>query len=178
MSWKLLPDKKMKLLTQAEVLSPEACKSVIDTYIGHPELYRHSSNKFDFRSMSMDPVQWIKVYEPITSVILDANINNYGFKLHGISGLYYIEVDKNGFLDWTMDLVEPSRETSKLTIYIPLNDDYEGGEFQIMDPYPRTITKKVGEILLFPSFLISKQNPTKKGVKRMIAGTVTGLPFT
>lgn len=178
MTWKLLPDKKMKLLTQANVLSQETCKSIIKNCGGDPSMRRHTSNRFNFEAIDMDPVEWIKVYEPITGAILDANVNNYGFKLHGISGLYYIEIGDRGFLDWTMDMMEPSRETNKLTIYIPLNDDYEGGNFSVMDPHPRQIPTEVGQLLLFPSFVLSKQDPTSKGIKRMIAGTVTGLPFS
>ena len=178
MTWKLLPDKKVKLLTQCSVLSKESAKEIIETYKDDHRLEHVSSNRFSFRSISLDPVEWIKLYEPVTSVILDANVNNYGFKLQGISSLHYIEVGDRDFLDWNMDLMESYRETNKLSIYIPLNDDFEGGRFFVKNPLDTEIKPVIGEMTMFPSYLISKHDPTSAGIKRMVAGTVTGLPFS
>ena len=178
MSWKLLPDKKLSMLTQASVLSKESASEIINTYKGHHRLDTTKTNSFSLRSLAMDPVDWIRLYESVTSVILDANLNNYGFKLQGISSLYYVELDEDGFMDWNMELLESHRETNKLSIYINLNDDYEGGKFSVMNPKPTIVTQMVGQMTMFPSFLLSKHDPIKSGVKRMVAGTVTGLSFT
>lgn len=178
MSFKLLPDKKINIMTQAEVMSKAMADSILDRYLGHPDVGRVSSNQFSFNCIPLDPVEWIRIYEPVTSAVIDANINNYGFKLQGISSLYYVEFYKDCFMDWSMDLIEPSRETNKLSLYIPLNDNFKGGEFSIMNPRPTVIPPVVGQLTMFPSFVASKQDPTKSGAKAMVVGTVTGLPFS
>ena len=178
MSFKLLPDKKISIVTQAEVMSKETAKSILDRYLGHPDVGRVSSNRFSFNCIPLDPVEWIRLYEPVTSAILDANINNYNFKLQGISSLYYVEFYKDCFMDWSTDLTEPSRETNKLSLYIPLNDTFKGGDLSIMNPMPTVIKPVVGELTMFPSFVPAKQDPTKSGTKAMVVGTVTGLPFS
>ena len=167
MSFKLLPDKKISVVTQAEVMSKEMASSILDRYLGHPNVGRISSNRFSFNCIALDPLEWIRIYEPVTAAVLDANINNYGFKLH-----------KDCFMEWSMDLLESSRETNKLSLYIPLNDGFKGGDLSIMNPTPMVIPSRVGELTMFPSFVPAKQDPTKSGTKAMIVGTVTGLPFS
>lgn len=178
MSFKLLPDKKISVVTQAEVMSKEMASSILDRYLGHPNVGRISSNRFSFNCIALDPLEWIRIYEPVTAAVLDANINNYGFKLQGISSLYYVEFYKDCFMEWSMDLLESSRETNKLSLYIPLNDGFKGGDLSIMNPTPMVIPSRVGELTMFPSFVPAKQDPTKSGTKAMIVGTVTGLPFS
>lgn len=178
MSLKLLPDKKINVVTQAEVMSKDTAKSILDRYLGHPDVGRVSSNRFSFNCIPLDPVEWIRIYEPVTSVILDANIHNYNFKLQGISSLYYVEFYKDCFMDWSMDLLEPSRETNKLSLYIPLNDNFKGGDLSIMNPTETVIKPVIGQLTMFPSFIPTKIAPTKSGTRGMIAGTVTGLPFS
>lgn len=178
MTWKLLPDKKMSMLTQATILSPEGAADIINKCKDDGRMEKYDTNRVSYSAMPLDPITWIRLYESVTGVVLDANVNNYGFKLQGIPSLFYMEVGDRDYMDWSMDLVESYRETNKLSIYIALNDDYEGGRFFIKNPLDTVIPPVVGQMTMFPSFLLSKQDPTSVGTKRMVVGNVTGLPFT
>lgn len=177
MSWKLLPDKKINLLSCAQAFSPEEAQQLIDSLRG-ADHYSHTGNYFSYSSILLDPYVFPEVYDRVTSVVLDANVNNYGFKIQGIPALYYAEFQGSQFMDWSMDLSWSDRETNKLSVQVFLNDDFEGGEFLIRNPRDQVLGAKTGVATVFPSFVSSRQNPVTKGIKRAVIGTVTGLPFS
>lgn len=177
MSWKLLPDKKIQLLSFAQIFSSDECDGIIRDFKG-ADHHSQRGNEFFFSSITIDPSIFPMAYERVTSVVLDSAINNYGFKLHSIPALYYVEFDRSCYMNWSMDLTYSGRETAKLSVHIPLNEDYEPGDFVVRTPYDTTVSPKAGVVTIFPSFLASKQESPKAGIKRAILGTVAGLPFS
>lgn len=177
MSWKLLPDKRVNLLSMANAFTPEECAQIIENFRG-ADHRSQTGNEFSYSNILIEPNVFPEIYDRVTSVVLDCNTNNYNYKLHGIPALYYVEFDKSQFMDWSMDLTYSGRETNKLSVHVSLNEDYEGGEFVIRWPKETAVTPKSGLITVFPSFLASKQEKPTKGIKRAILGTVSGLPFT
>lgn len=172
MSWKLLPDKKPKLFANASVFTKEDIKDVMESVERWEEM---NTNSFKYSYAHLN-TEWI--LDRVGSVVLDANVNNYQFKLHGLTNLLIVEIDENSFMESSSDYAFSERETNKLSFHIPLNDDFLGGQFSVYTgPEPSVIQPVVGEMTLWPSFLYSKQEPTSSGVKRMILGTVTGTPF-
>ena len=172
MTWKLLPDKRPKLFATASVFTKEDIKDVMESSLSWKEL---NTNSFRYFYSALQD-EWI--LERIGSVVLDANVNNYQFKLHGLANLFLVEIDYRGFMESSSDYAFSERETNKLSFHIPLNDDFFGGQFSVYTgPEQSVIQPVVGEMTLWPSFLYSKQEPTSSGVKRMILGTVTGTPF-
>ena len=75
---------------------------------------------------------------------------------------------------------------SKLSFTICLNDNYEGGEFELSLPNPKPekhrffkfdkVFKK-GTLIVFPSFTWHKVNPVIKGYRKVLVGWVLGKPF-
>ena len=175
MSFKLLEDKKMNVLSMAEAFSEEEASSIL---LEMRATRRQESNLYTYFYSPIYPDAHSWIYERVSSIVLDMNINNYRFKLSGVSALHYVEVGKDDFLEWSMDLVHSDRETNKLTVHIMLNDDYEGGNLSILNPHPTVVSARAGLMVVFPSFVLSKQESTTGGVKRMLVGTVTGLPFS
>lgn len=177
MTWKLLPDKKIHMLSTARVLGVEECAEVIDTLknVDHKLMM---GNEFSYSSVTLDPSLFRNVYESVTSAVLDSVINNYGFKVQSIPALYYVEFDRSQFMDWSMDLTYSGRETAKLSLHIPLNDDYDGGSFVVRIPRDTEVSPSPGILTIFPSFVASRQNQPSRGIKRAIFGTIAGLPFT
>ena len=172
MSWKLLPDKKPKLFATASVFTKEDIKDVLDGVTRWEEM---STNSFKYYYSALNE-EWI--LDRLSSVVLDANVNNYQFKLHGLANLFLIEIDQNSFMESSSDYAFSERETNKISFHIPLTDDFLDGRFSIYTgPEPTIIQPVIGEMTLWPSFLYSKQEPTYAGTKRMILGTVTGTPF-
>ena len=177
MSWKLLPDKQIQLLSSAKVLEPEECDKIID-YLEPVDHRLMHGNEFSYSHVVMDPQMFRDVYEKVTSAALDSVINNYGFKVHSIPALYYVEFDRSQFMDWSMDLTYSGRETSKLSLHIPLNEDYEGGDFIVRTPRDTVVNPRPGVLTIFPSFVASRQDQPSRGIKKAILGTIAGLPFT
>ena len=78
----------------------------------------------------------------------------------------------------------------KLSVTLTLNDDYEGGEFEILsDPYhdikTDTMTQEIrtpdikspGSIVVFPGFLHHRVAPVTKGVRHSVVLWCLGPPF-
>ena len=65
-----------------------------------------------------------------------------------------------------------------------LNDEYEGGDFEICYPHPildktkvETFKLKKGEMIVFPSHTWHKVNKVTKGIRKALVGWVVGKPF-
>jgi len=78
----------------------------------------------------------------------------------------------------------------KLSVTLTLNDDYEGGEFEILsDPYhdkeTDTMTQEIrtpdikspGSLVVFPGFLYHRVAPVTKGIRHSIVLWCLGPPF-
>jgi hypothetical protein len=177
MTWKLLPDKRIRPLSHAKTFEDEECKKIVDAFKS-ADMRSYTTNSFFYSYRLIEPDIWPQIYENITGAVLDSNVNNYGFKIQSISALYYVEFDRSQWMDWSMDLNHWDRETSKLSIHAFLNEDYEGGDFVIRTPRDTVVPRSVGMTTIFPSFLASKQEQPSKGIKRAIMGMVSGLPFS
>lgn len=178
MSWKLLPDKKIQLLSTTKVLEQEECDKILSDLKGADHHSFVNGNEFSYSHIVMEPRMFGDVYEKVTSAVLDSVVNNYGFKVHSIPALYYVEFDKSQFMDWSMDLAYSGRETAKLSLHIPLNEDYDDGNFIVRTPRDTIVSPKPGVLTIFPSFVASRQDKPSRGIKKAILGTIAGLPFT
>ena len=66
-----------------------------------------------------------------------------------------------------------------------LNEDYEGGEFEIANPNPKGINQNIkftdkfttGTIITFPSFMWHKVHPITKGTRKVLVGWIVGPSF-
>lgn len=177
MSWKLLPDKKIQLLSAAKVLEKEECDKIVSDLKGADHRLV-SGNEFFYSHIVMEPHMFGHVYEKVTSAVLDSVVNNYGFKVQSIPALYYVEFSRSQFMDWSMDLTYSGRETAKLSLHIPLNEGYDDGNFIVRTPRDTIVSPKPGVLTIFPSFVASRQDQPTRGTKKAIFGTIAGLPFT
>lgn len=127
-------------------------------------------------------------FDRMNHVINGINSCYYGFDLNGYDAFQYTSYDgaERGSYGWHMDCFMGGREKGlppemiqprKLSITLALNDDYEGGEFQINEGdqnCPTTIPTKRGTLIAFPSYLIHCVRPIIKGIRRSIVIWVTG----
>lgn len=175
MTWKLLPDKKISPLSAAHCVADDEIANLLAEMT---DLERMDSNvcSYSYRALYQNEHEWL--YERITGAVLDSNVNNYGFKLHGIPMMYYVEIDSGSFIGLSSDYFESGRETNKLSIHLSLNEDYTRGDYSIHMPNPHVVGAKKGVLTMFPSFLPWSQKATGVGTKRMVIGTVSGLPFS
>jgi len=67
--------------------------------------------------------------------------------------------------------------TRKLSMSIILNDDFEGGDFEIFKVEPPLPKLKEGSIIVFPSFLHHRVTPVTEGTRYSLVSWFIGSPF-
>ena len=128
--------------------------------------------------------RWI--FERLNDTIHRANQQFYNFDLNGYEYFQYTTYDKDGRYDWHTDMAFGYMEKNtdlqprKLSLSLLLNDDFEGGEFQInvgQESNPTSIELKKGQIVLFPSFITHRVTPVTQGVRKSLVVWTLGPKF-
>jgi len=132
-----------------------------------------------------DDTAWI--YDKLNFVIQAANEMYYNFDLNGYNTFQYTTYNSEdtGRYDWHTDMsfgghFTDDVEMRKLSVTLNLNDDYEGGEFQIntgKESEPITCQTKKGRAIMFPSFMVHRVAPVTKGIRKSIVIWVVGPKF-
>jgi PKHD-type hydroxylase len=144
------------------------------------EQVRKSGVKFHHRD---ENTSWI--FDRLNFAIEANNERYYRFNLNGYDSFQYTTYDKTGKYDWHMDTNlggDPGhmQETRKLSLTVCLNDDYTGGEFQInlgQEKSAEILPAKKGRAFFFPSFVIHRVAPVKKGIRKSLVVWTTGPKF-
>ena len=114
--------------------------------------------------------------------IQQANRNAFGFDVDNVGDIQYTEYDEadEGHYDWHHDInwAEDRAYSRKLSITVQLTgeDDYEGGEFSFCEVQNPDLdaSKKLGTVLVFPSYLQHKVAPVTKGKRISLVGWFEG----
>ena len=154
---------------------------------------------FDYRNTTLfipkKPDEWL--FNKILTAIMAFNQSEsgYNFDVRGLAEppnvMRYRAPDldpnnKPGKYDWHMDVGPgPVPSMRKISYSILLNPgEYEGGElcFHIgrnTDPHPgQTEASAMGNIVLFPSYMVHRVLPMTKGTRYAIVGWAHGSSFT
>ena len=116
-----------------------------------------------------------------------ANLENFNYNISNFySGdcLQYTVYQEGEYYDWHVDSVGPENGvTRKLSFSLQLSDenDYDGGELQIMDTFGNSTyfaPKEKGTIIIFDSRVKHRVRKIKKGSRKSIVGWVMGPKFT
>lgn len=143
---------------------------------------RRSKVSFD---QCNDKNQWI--FDRLNGIIENLNARFFNFDINGYDTIQYSEyhASENGKYDWHVDMyvgeIPPTDiETRKLSLVLWLNDDYEGGDFELICTSldsPVTIPKEKGKLIIFPSFLFHRVTPVTKGVRKSLVAWIYGPKF-
>ena len=146
------------------------------------ERHRVSNVKFHGRN---NETAWI--FDRLNFIIQAANEQFYNFHLNGYPSFQYTTYDasSNGRYDWHTDLEFGAKhghdaEPRKLSLSLLLNDDFEGGEFQInngKEETPLVVPMNKGRVVLFPSFMIHRVTPVTKGTRKSLVVWTLGPKF-
>jgi PKHD-type hydroxylase len=144
------------------------------------EKYRVSNVKFHKRNQE---TAWI--FDRLNFVIQAANEQFYNFNLNGYAEFQYTTYDPNGRYDFHTDLAYGEKygnesELRKLSLTLLLNDDFEGGEFEVnlgKEENAITVPMHKGRVVLFPSFVLHRVKPVTKGVRKSLVIWVVGPKF-
>ena len=181
-----------------KVFTEEECKRIIemgrtweqvDAEIQTKNPEAESVKNEDYRNCKMyaPPVDkqesWLWIGEKISVAIYNFNAHEgWKFNLVGMAERpMMMEYEGGqGKYDWHIDL-GPSKmaSTRKLGFTLFLNDDYEGGEFQIKSGRENYIPpeQETGNILFFPTYLLHRVTFVTKGTRSVIVGWVHGNSF-
>lgn len=153
------------------------------TFTGNDPDRRRCDIKFFHHNAELS---WL--FDRMNHVVAMLNAHYYGFDLNGYEYFQYTRYNaaELGTYHWHMDCFLGGKETGlpadmiqprKLSLTLALNDDYEGGEFQINmgdQQFPQTIPSRKGRVIAFPSYVIHTIRPVTKGLRRSIVIWVTG----
>ena len=122
------------------------------------------------------------LYKSILSNINKGNKDNYNLDLLHIIDFNYFEYrpSPNG-LKWHMDIGNSINNQRKLSFSFFINDpsEYEGGDLEIWNGNNNhyKLPNNKCSLAIFPSFLLHRVTPVKKGIRKVISGFLGGIPY-
>jgi len=138
-------------------------------------------------------IKWLnspKISKEISKVIQTHNQRSkWNFQLQKFEPLQYTIYEVGNHYDWHIDShKQPYKDNTirKISFTICLNEDYEGGEFELSYPNPKPekhlyykFNKQfsMGTIISFPSFVWHRVKPVTKGIRKVLVGWAVGDPF-
>jgi PKHD-type hydroxylase len=150
------------------------------------DVEKHRTSNVGFHDRNTDTA-WI--FDRLNFVIQSANEMFFNYHLNGYSFFQYTtyNAEELGRYDWHMDIalaggsrVNNDPQPRKLSLTLMLNDDFEGGNFQInvsKEENSETIDVPKGRAILFPSFILHRVTPVTKGVRKSLVIWTLGPKF-
>lgn len=125
------------------------------------------------------------IFDRLDDVIKQVNESRFDFQLHRFNSFQYTTYDaeKAGRYNWHMDSFTGRSELAeknyprKLSMSVFLNDDFEGGEFEICtaeQSRPVKFKTVPGDAIVFPSFMIHRVTEVTKGIRKSLVVWVEG----
>jgi PKHD-type hydroxylase len=138
-------------------------------------------------------VAWVKqndeLYQSIEEVIFNHNVKaEWNFDLKEFEPFQYTIYEEGDHYDWHIDSHTkpyPNGFIRKISFTLCLNEDYEGGEFEIASLNPKGVNQNIkfkdkfttGTLISFPSFSWHKVHPVTKGTRKVLVGWIVGPSF-
>ena len=134
--------------------------------------------------------QWDWLYQKMIQWAKEANKELWNFDLISApENIQYTEyyAHENGHYDWHQDIGSgelPSKRKVSITVQLSDSDEYDGGELQITsggdvsnDWGAQTCPRGQGVVVLFPSYMMHRVSPVKKGTRRSLVLWVGGSHY-
>ena len=170
------------------IISKDDCNKIIK--VGEQQNLISAKIQEGNQNNRKSTVSWIKdkwIENTLSSTIEMCN-NTWNFDLKEYEPFQYTVYKKNDFYDWHIDTHNKPYSNGfirKLSFTLLLNDDYEGGEFELCIPNPKQEknnymklnNNQIGTMIVFPSFIWHKVNPVIKGIRKSLVGWIVGKSF-
>lgn len=189
----------MKRITEPLVFENCFTKDEIQKILHLQNVYLLQSSKIEgedmkeFKNYRISQNFWIPknivnhkwIYDRLVKYILIAN-KDYKFDLSVIIDDIQFTVYKsseNGNYSWHDDIIIDNTNINtmrKLSLSVQLSDsdEYEGGELEIVTGVSNFIApKKIGTIIIFPSFLVHRVKPVTNGQRISLVFWIDGPDF-
>ena len=142
--------------------------------------YQHAAVVGDNNGIRESEIKWMYsddksfwVYEKICEYAKQANDKLWKFNIHSVIDAiqYTVYNEGGGHYGWHIDIGPGAINHRKISCTVQLSDpdEYEGGDLEIWSGGDfKTIERKQGCAILFPSFLMHRVTPITKGTRRSI----------
>ena len=179
--------------TTTPLFTPEQCQMVIDAgrrqkpQKAQVGMGRKPEGGLDTKKR-VTTIGWIPfkemqpMYNQINEFIQKANRNHFGFEdIQITEQAQFTEYPEGGFYDWHMDTDvnmqhEPPVRKISMTLLLSPENQFEGGDLELMAPGKR-VKLKQGHAIIFASFLTHRVAPVTRGVRQSLVMWFGGEPF-
>lgn len=153
-------------------LDEQQCREIIDQHdhdLEHVEqsIYR----KVNIKLIDVDEILGLK------DLLFQANEKIFNFDLNGESEIYFARYEPGNHYDKVHIDSLPDVITRKISFTLFLNDDYQGGDFEIigeMLSFDKMNTTRKGKLFVFPSFLPHRVTAVQSGTRYVVFGFLLG----
>ena len=166
--------------------------------------FRNSNVTWIDESDKDGALPWTELIKQITQQVNNTNDKHWGFDLSKCEPLQYSIYNEGDYYNWHNDQRESVYEDGlarKLSFTVFLNEDYDGGDFEIVQlsaekELPKLNVENVsatllvneggiitgpqpaaGTMIVFPSYLWHRVEPVIKGPRKSLVGWFLGKPF-
>jgi predicted 2-oxoglutarate/Fe(II)-dependent dioxygenase YbiX len=158
------------------LLEEDVCDKLIKNYDTDLELKNQDGdNNVSYRSVKIKDID-INEIPGLRDQVLSANFEYYRLNVNALKSDCFFAKYETGmhYQELHMDCV-PGDHQRKITFTLMLNDDFEGGQFELLgNTY---IEKERGKLLVLPSFLPHRITQVTSGVRYAIFGWFYGPNF-
>ena len=178
--------------TTTPLFTPKQCQMIIDAGRRQPPLQAKvvmggPEGGLDTKKRTTT-ISWIpfnemkEMYNDLNTFIQKTNLNHFGFDDVRITEqAQFTEYPEGGFYDWHMDsdvvmLHEPPVRKISMTLLLSPEDQFEGGDLELMTPGKKAKLKQ-GHAICFASFLNHRVAPVTRGVRQSLVMWFGGTPF-
>ena len=178
--------------TKNPLFTPEQCQMAIDAgrsqrpqkaQVGMGKPGGGVDTKKRTTTISWIPFKEMQpMYNQINEFIQKANRNHFGFEdIQITEQAQFTEYPEGGFYDWHMDTDvnmqhEPPVRKISMTLLLSPENQFEGGDLELMAPGKR-VKLKQGHAIIFASFLNHRVAPVTRGVRQSLVMWFGGEPF-
>ncbi len=187
MPYSLNPEVKTETASYAvfeSVLSNEECKAIIALSEQIPADDAKTGSNPDKRISEVRWIHWQagvdSLFAKLATTVLTANSSWWNYNLSSFwepLQLTHYRSELCGHYSWHTDRSDVGLSRNrKISGTLLLNDNYEGGEFELFDTPPIKGMKR-GSLILFPSYAVHRVKPVTRGERWSLVFWVSGPPF-
>tara|TARA_B100000287_G_scaffold242662_1_gene228113 strand:+ start:1354 stop:1935 length:582 start_codon:yes stop_codon:yes gene_type:complete len=178
--------------TTTPIFTPKQCQMVINAGRSEPKQNgsvggRQGKSEIDTKTRTSH-ISWIpftktpEMYKDIEKVMKATNGNHFGFDGMQITEMaQYTEYPEGGFYDWHIDsdthfVHEPSVRKISMTLLLSPDNEFEGGDLEIMTE-GQAAKLKQGHAIFFASFIRHRVTPVIRGNRKSLVMWFGGTPL-
>ena len=179
--------------TTTPLFTPDQCRQIVEC--GHRQkpqqaqvgMGKPGGGGLDTKKR-VTTISWIpfkempEMYNDLNNFIQKANLNHFGFgDVQITEQAQFTEYPEGGFYNWHMDTDvnmshEPPVRKISMTCLLSPEDQFEGGDLELMGPGKRAKLKQ-GHAIIFASFINHRVAPVTRGVRQSLVMWFGGESF-